>query len=640
MNRKAITIFVFALVLVFLLASCAGMAEMEEAAEEKPPADSAAPAEKKKTAESSGAAAVESAAAGAEAPATPGEEVVAEIFEKRESEAEDSETGLWSTEGEVVASAESSAFGTTATAGTTTTRSAARPEASGLKAGFAGDNKQFNYFLSFLKEYGQKVSHIPIHVQERIAFKVRDSQMKSLPNAEIVISGEDGRTLCRGKTFADGSFLFFPSEYGDERTYGVEVTCNQQTKRFDLDRQGRREILASFDFSRAAMTRIPLDLLFILDTTGSMGDEIQRLKTTIELINLNLSSLSSRPRVRFGMVLYKDRGDEYVTEVVPFTENLEEFQAALEQVDASGGGDTPEDLQSALQDAVKMSWNRSGVRLAFIITDAPPHLDYRQQYTYALAARDAKEEAIKIFSVGTGGLDLMGEVVLRQISQYTSGKYIFLTYGETGESEGGEPGSVSHHTGANYQTDKLEAIIIRFAKEELSYVTDQPIEEEEEYFTARKISEEQREQTLNKLFTMAVSQLIDYSTFRIPSGTPASILPLSPARSELSLNSEYFTEQLMLSFSQNEDFRKIFRIVARKDLQSILEELELQLSDLAEERGAARVGALLGADLLVIGKLYEKAEGYELFLKLVRVETGEVLSVTKAVIDKQLGLEA
>jgi len=242
--------------------------------------------------------------------------------------------------------------------------------------------------------------------------------------------------------------------------------------------------------------------------------------------------------------------------------------------------------------------------------------------------------------VGTGGLDLLGEVVLRQIAQYTSAKYIFLTYGETGESEGGAPGSVSHHTGANYQTDKLEAIIIRFAKEELSHISDQPLEAEEEYFSADKIGGEQREETLNKLFSMAISQLIDYSSVRIARGTAAAVLPLSPAQRGLDLNSEYFTEQLILSFGQNEQFRELFRIVERKDLQLILAELELQLSDLAEEQGAAQVGELMGAELLIIGKLYSTAKGYELFLKLLRVETGEVLSVTKAILDTALGLEA
>jgi Mg-chelatase subunit ChlD len=560
---------------------------------------------------------------------------------RRESAADEDKGTVWSEEAETPASAEAmpaEKAGASTTA-RSTEASARIPQASGLKAGFADDNKQFNYFVQFVEEYGPRVNHIPIPIEERIIINVRDSEGKSIPNAVIRVLGSRGQLLTRGLTYADGSFLLFPAAYGAERSYSVEIVYNQQQRRISLNRYGRREIDVSFDSHRAVLSRVPLDLLFVLDTTGSMGEEIQRLKTTIELINLNLTALSTRPVVRFGMVLYKDRGDEYLTRVVPFTEDIQAFQSSLDQVQASGGGDTPEDLQAALEEAVKMSWNRGGVRLAFIVTDAPPHLDYGQGYTYARAAEQAKEKGIKFFSVGTGGLDLLGEVVLRQIAQYTSAKYIFLTYGETGESEGGAAGSVSHHTGANYQTDKLEAIIIRFAKEELSYISDQPLGSGEEYFTANKIGGEQREDTLNTLFSMAISQLIDYSSVRIDRGTAAAVLPVSPAQSGLELDSEYFTEQLVLSFGKNEKFRKLFRIVERKDLQSILAELELQLSDLAEEQEAAQVGELMGAELLITGKLYSTAKGYELFLKLLRVDTGEVLSVTKAVLDTALGLE-
>jgi TolB-like protein len=379
----------------------------------------------------------------------------------------------------------------------------------------------------------------------------------------------------------------------------------------------------------------------VLDTTGSMGDEIERLKTTIELINLNLSSLSSKPRVRFGMVLYKDRGDEeYATRVVPFTGDLDRFQAALAKVSADGGGDTPEDLEAALGQAIKgVSWNRDGVRLAFVITDAPTHLDeYEQSYTYVDAVHDARKLGIKFFSVGTGGLPLEGELVLRQVAQYTYGKYIFLTYGESGESEGGAPGSVSHHTGANFRTDKLETIIIRFAKEELAFLTNQPLQESEDYFQANRVANESKGDTLGKLFEMALGQLVDYSSERLASGTRAATLPLVPAPPEggLKLDAEYFSDSLIQALSRN----KTFAMVERKDLQKILAELELQLSGLGDEANAARVGKLLGAEVLLSGTLYRRGDSFELFLKLVRVETGEVLAVTKARLDAKLGLSS
>lgn len=520
-----------------------------------------------------------------------------------------------------------------------TSRSSYTPSTSGLKAGYADDNRQFNYFIKFLKTYGGQVEHLPLNIAERIILKSVDREGLSLANCQITISAA-GRVLSRGKTHADGSFNFYPSEYEDsEDEFNASFTYNQHTQKIVIDRQGKRELEVKFPFTRSEQKSIPLDIVFILDTTGSMGEEINRLKATIEIIKLNLTSLSSRPKVRFGMVLYKDIGDEYRTRVIPLTGSLPGFQRDLDLVEASGGGDTPEDLQAALEAAMThLDWNRNGIRLSFIITDAPPHLDYEQEYTYIEASKAARREGIKIYSVGTGGLDLMGEYILRQISQYTGAKYIFLTYGEEGESEGGEPGSVSHHTGANFQTDKLEAIIIRFAREELAYLTDQPVDQEEDYFQAQKLDDEEREETLKKLFEMALSQLVDYSSFNLAAGIRAAVLPITAMNEELAPTAEYFTEQLILSLDSSESLREIFRQVERKDLQSILTEMELQLSGLVEESQAAQVGAILGAEVLIIGKLYLKEGRYELFLKLLRVQNGEILSVTRAILDRKLGL--
>jgi hypothetical protein len=510
------------------------------------------------------------------------------------------------------------------------------PAVSGLQAGFADDNKQFNYFVNFLSQYGGEVEHFTMPIQERIILKVSDQAGKPIPNVGISVSG-GVKPLVTGKTYADGTFLFFPSEYGSTfQRYTVSLDSPVAKKDLAVERAGLREVGVQFQAARPQYQNVPLDILFIMDTTGSMSDEIERLKATIEIINLNLSSLSSKPKVRFGMVLYRDREDEYVTQVVPLTADLAAFQKQLAKVTADGGGDEPEDLQAALEDAVKnVAWDPSGIRLAFIVTDAPPHLDYPdEKFTYVDAAREASRQGIKFYSVGTGGLDLAGELVLRQISQYTYAKYIFLTYGEKGESMGGEPGSVSHHTGANFQTDKLEAIIIRFAKEELSYLTDQPMEEEGDYFQAVKLQTEQNAETLSKLFDQAISQIIDYASISIPMGTPTGALPVVPQAGAPAVDAEYFGEQLVLSLAKN----RTFAAVERKDLQAVLKELELQMSGIMDEANAAKVGQVIGAKMLLSSAMYDRGSNYELFMKLLRVETGEILSVTKLVVDKRLGL--
>jgi Mg-chelatase subunit ChlD len=511
---------------------------------------------------------------------------------------------------------------------------ASAPSASGLQAGFADDNKQFNYFVNFLAEYSD-VEHLPIPVQERIVLKVTDSAGKPVPNADVSVSA-DGALLAAGRTYADGTFLFFPSEHPASTSwYTASVTAQRESRSVAFERTGKRQIDVKTQAARPAYQAVPLDILFILDTTGSMGEEIQRLKTTIEIINLNLGALSSRPRVRFGMVLYRDQGDEYTTRIVPLTEDLAGFKRSLTGVSADGGGDDPEDLQSALHDAMReIRWNADGIRLAFVITDAAPHLDYGADYTYVDAAHDARRSGIKIFSVGTGGLDISGELPLRQIAQYTYAKYIFLTYGEQGESGGGAPGSVSHHTGSNYQTDKLEAIIIRFAREELANLTDQPLTDEGDWFQASRTGGEEKAETLAKLFDMAISQIIDYASFRIPAGTSVAALPIVAQSEGLAADAEYFSEQAVLSLARN----RTFSMVERKDLQAILKELELQMSGIADEANAARVGKILDAEMLLTSRMFDRKEGYEVFVKLLRVETGEILSVTKLVIDKGLGL--
>ena len=519
--------------------------------------------------------------------------------------------------------------------GITATKKRALPKASGLRAGYADDNKQFNYFINFLEKYGSRVSHYTVDVKERIALKVKDEEGKTVSNAEVKIySGK--KLLAEGLTYSDGTFLFFPSEYDNNITeFRVKISHNRSRKKLTIDRQGKREIDVRLDSKRRLAQQIPLDILFILDTTGSMGEEIQRLKTTIEMIKLNLTSLSSRPKVRFGMVLYKDKKDNYVTKTVPLTESLEEFQTALSGVSASGGGDMPEDLQSALMESMKgIKWTDDGIRLAFIVTDAPPHLDYGQEYSYLNAMSDARKKGIKIFSVGTGGLNIMGEYILRQISQYTYGRYIFLTYGEKGESEGGSAGSVSHHTGSNFETDKLEAIIIRFAKEELRNLSGGEVEEADEYFEATRIDDEDKGETLKKLFDMAVSQLIDYSAISISPDTPVALFPFSMKDKKLAFNAEYLGEQLLFSLSRN----KSFKVLERKDIQAVLDETKFQLSGFVPEEEAVEAGKLAGAKIIITGNIYTGDKNYEIFLKLLRVETGEVLSITKLIVSRKLGL--
>jgi len=503
------------------------------------------------------------------------------------------------------------------------------PSASGLKAAYADDNRQFNLFLEFIGKY-KETPHITADVSERIILTVLDTDGLTLPDCTVKISlGED--VMDKGKTTADGIFRTFPALYaGEEKTLTATLGYNGTEKKISLDRNGRREVTVTLATPRTLPAAVPLDLLFILDTTGSMGEEINRLKTSIDLINLNLSQLPAKPLIRYGMVLYRDRGDAYVTREIPFTPELEEFREQLNTIRAEGGGDTPEDLESALKKGIdELDWNEEGVRLAFAITDAPPHLDYQHPFTYIDAARSAREKGIKIFTVGTGGLSIDGEYILRQISQLTGGAYIFLTYGERGESEGGTPGSVSHHTGANFTSDKLEAVIIKIARNELNHLIKQPEEAINDYFEGVSGSEKP-EKITEELFKNAVAQLADYAAISLSDKPATAILPLASKLSKA--DAEYLTSALLIAATRHPQFT----VVERDNTSAIINEIKLGLSGLVDEETAAAAGHLTGADLLIAGRVVKSGSRADVIIRLIRVETGEVLSATRLLMEGAL----
>jgi Mg-chelatase subunit ChlD/TolB-like protein len=503
------------------------------------------------------------------------------------------------------------------------------PSASGLKAAYADDNRQFNLFLEFLEAY-KEVPHIAADVSERITLRVRDAEGLTLPDCTVKISlGSD--VVDKGTTTADGVFRTFPALYADqEETLTATFFYNQLEKKVTLHRNGRREVEVVLETPRVLPAAVPLDLLFILDTTGSMGEEIERLKASIDLINLNLSQLPAKPLIRYGMVLYRDKGDAYVTQVIPFTPELEEFQNQLATVQAEGGGDTPEDLESALEKGIReLAWGEEGIRLAFAITDAPPHLDYKHKTTYIDAARTAREKGIKIYSVGTGGLSIDGEYILRQISQLTGGAYIFLTYGERGESDGGAPGSVSHHTGANFTSDKLEAVIINIARKELSHLITQPDETESDYFEGVS-GTEKPETVTEELFKNAVTQLADYAAISLSDKPATAILPL--ASDIPKTDADYLTAALLIAATRH----PLFTVVERDNTSAIVSEIKLGLSGLVDEATAAEAGRLTGASLLMAGRVITAGPKVDLIIRLIRVETGEVISATRILMEGDL----
>jgi flavin-binding protein dodecin len=150
-----------------------------------------------------------------------------------------------------------------------------------------------------------------------------------------------------------------------------------------------------------------VEVVFALDTTGSMSGLIEAAKEKIWSIATTMASAQPAPEIRIGLVAYRDRGDAYVTKRVDLSSDLDSVYAQLMDFRAGGGGDGPESVNQALHDAVhRMSWSQDGqvYKAVFLVGDAPPHMDYQDDVPYPETVAVATRQGIAVNAVQCGHL--------------------------------------------------------------------------------------------------------------------------------------------------------------------------------------------------------------------------------------------
>jgi uncharacterized protein YegL len=170
-------------------------------------------------------------------------------------------------------------------------------------------------------------------------------------------------------------------------------------------------------------------MVFVLDTTGSMSGLIEAAKQRIWSIVNEVMQAPSRPAVRVGLVAYRDRGDEYVTKVLPLTNDLDQVYTTLMNYMANGGGDTPENVRRALADGVhNAGWSQQSPGLAqilFLVGDAPPHEDYQEEPTTEATVADAIRSGIVVNTIQCGNIPET-QPIWQAIAQRGQGQYFAI----------------------------------------------------------------------------------------------------------------------------------------------------------------------------------------------------------------------
>jgi hypothetical protein len=215
-------------------------------------------------------------------------------------------------------------------------------------------------------------------------------------------------------------------------------------------------------FAQTGGPKQTLDVALVIDTTGSMGDEMQYLQTEFIELSARIADRHPNAEQHWSLVLYRDEGDAYVVRSYDFTTDIEQFQQDLGTQDAGGGGDIPEAPDQALLAATELAWRTDDdtAKLAFWVADAPPHLENAERM--ATAIRDIGALGVHVFPVASSGIDEITELTMRSAAQMTGGRYLFLT------DDSGVGGPHKEPTIPCYFVTRLDHAIERMVDIELS----------------------------------------------------------------------------------------------------------------------------------------------------------------------------
>jgi Mg-chelatase subunit ChlD len=171
-----------------------------------------------------------------------------------------------------------------------------------------------------------------------------------------------------------------------------------------------------------------MEVVFVLDATGSMGGMIANAKDKIWAIATTMAQSEPAPELSIGVIAYRDRTDSYVTKQLPLTKSIDELYTQLLEITAAGGGDMPESVNQGLAEAVfDYQWDTSPntLRSIYLIGDCPPHFDYQDDIPYQKSCEEAVKKDILINTIQCG-INSATTTVWKDIAQRGNGAYLSL----------------------------------------------------------------------------------------------------------------------------------------------------------------------------------------------------------------------
>jgi len=338
-----------------------------------------------------------------------------------------------------------------------------------LTAGEWSDLENWDFFQEVLstQDWGTMEAYWGFETSGRIPVQVVANDTPVV-NAQVSVFDVQGESLWMAVSDAYGQAELFTGMFGEEEgPFTIRATLGDESDEVQID-SGFDEFPVVLSFTQFEPPPPALDLMFVVDTTGSMSDELRYIQAELaDVIQQVESGVGEQLSVRLSVNFYRDTTDAYVVRTFPFTTDIPQALDALAEQNAEGGGDFPEAVDQALQAAVEQqAWDPDATaRLLFLVLDAPPHHVDECVTRVQVATEMAAAQGIAIVPVSASGIDKDTEFLLRFLSVATGGTYVFLT------DDSGIGGShlPTAPTIGQYEVEYLNDLMVRLIMEQLGY---------------------------------------------------------------------------------------------------------------------------------------------------------------------------
>ena len=325
------------------------------------------------------------------------------------------------------------------------------------------DNANWPFFMNLVNSGTIAFPSYGIDPTHRVKATVVDGAGNPLRNETVELRDEAGNVLWTAVSDKQGAAYLFYREGqvpASVVSNGVEQYLAVAIDEYADGQGGSARTApvigdATLVVNAAPVATAGLQVMFIVDTTGSMADEIAYLQKDFASIAGDVGS----DGVEYSVNFYRDEGDNYVTKCNGFTGDVAKVQALLNAEYADGGGDAPEAVAQILTETItdNGAWRDDCNKVAFLIFDAPPH-DGTDAVIDA-AVRSAADRGIRVVPVVASNADRDTELFGRALAICTDGTYVFLT------DDSGVGASHLEPIVGDYTVELLHDVIVRIIED-------------------------------------------------------------------------------------------------------------------------------------------------------------------------------